>query len=294
MIDRTVTFAKQHTPNSVRILVRRAMLEARNARLRYTHPVVARCEFENVYHCTVRKAASQWIKALFSDATVYRYSGLLPFERRLYRRRFPHAIPPQRAVLAVYASYKRFSAMPKPQRYRAFFVLRDPRDLVVSSYFSLRTSHAPMGDIPEVRKVLQDRPLKEGMLYTINRLADTGHFGVLRSWARAPRAETFELFRYEDLTGERQFDEVDRLMRHCGIPIPPAELEALLARHSFSRLQGPRADNKPVSHYRKGKAGDWRNYFDDELYDAFAAATGDLVELLGYPDRNGSPGTGRA
>jgi hypothetical protein len=283
MIDRTMTFAKQHAPNSVRVLVRRAMLEARNARLRHTHQVVARCEFDNIYHCTVRKAASQWIKALFSDPVVYRYSGLLPFERRLYRRRFPHAIPTQRAVLAVFASYKRFNAIPKPERYRAFFVLRDPRDIVVSSYFSLRNSHAPMGDVLTARKDLQERPLKEGMLYTINRLSDTGLFGALRSWAQAPSAETFELFKYEDLTGERQLEEVDRLMRHCGIPIPPSELEALLTRRSFSKMRGARTGRTVISHYRKGKAGDWRNYFDDEVYEAFTSATGDLVDVLGYP-----------
>lgn len=264
------------------------MLETRNARSRLTVPVVARCEYDNVYHCTVRKTASQWVKALLSDPVVYRHSGLLPFDQRVHRRRYPDAIPPGRVASSLFISYKRFTTISKPEKYRAFFILRDPRDIVVSSYFSLRSSHTPMGDILRHRKVLQEKPFKEGLLYVISHLSESGLFASLRSWVVAPSAETFRLFRYEDLTGERQLDEVDRLLRYCGISIPPPELAALLDRHSFSRKRKERPETGSVSHYRKGKAGDWRNHFDDDIYEAFVAATGDLVELCGYPARDQS------
>ncbi|MEW2382267.1 sulfotransferase domain-containing protein [Micromonospora sp. NPDC047707] len=288
MISRTVDFAKHHTPNSMRIVARRAQLEARNAKVRLTVPVDTRCEYDNVYHCTVRKTGSQWIKALFSDPTVYRYSGLLPYDPRFYKRRSLPVVPPGRAALALFHSYPRFQDIAKPGTYRAFFVIRDPRDIVVSSYFSLRNSHAPMGDIPQARKILQEKPMKEGLLFVISRLSERYLFKQLRSWAVAPSSETFRLFRYEDLTGERQLDEVDQLMRHCGIALPPSELEALVSRYSFSKMRKDRQSPGRISHYRKGKAGDWRNHFDDEIHEAFTAATGDLVEVLGYPARDRS------
>jgi hypothetical protein len=283
-----LTFAKHHTPSSVRVAARWAMLESRNVRSRLTVPVVARCEYDNVYHCTVRKTASQWVKALLHDPVVYRYSGLLPFDQRVHRRRYPDAIPPGRVASSLFISHKRFSAIPKPENYRAFFIMRDPRDIVVSSYFSLRSSHTPMGDILRHRKILQDMPVKEGMIHVIGHLKEKWLFAQLRSWVSAPSAETFRLFRYEDLIGERQLDEMGELMRHCGIAIPPAELAALLDRHSFSRMRKDRGDAGSVSHYRKGKAGDWRNHFDDDVYEAFVAATGDLVEICGYPTRDQS------
>ena len=288
MINRAVEFTKQHTPNSLRVVARRAGLEAHNARMRLFVPVVSRSGYENIYHCAMQKTASQWIKALFSDPTVYRHSGLLPYVPRYYNydwRQLP-PFPANRAVLSLFLSYKRLESIPKPDRHRAFFVLRDPRDMVVSNYFSTRNSHAPMGDIPQVRSVLQEKTVKEGMLYLIGHLAKKGTFRALESWATASKSETIELFRYEDLTGERQAAEVDRLMRHCGIAIPPAELADLLARYSFSRMQGGRRSVGSVSHYRKGKAGDWRNHFDDDIYQAFTAATGNLVEVLGYPARD--------
>jgi hypothetical protein len=294
IVKRTSTFAKQHTPDPVRVLVRRTMLEAKNARLRLTVPVAARCEYDNVYHFTVRKTASQWMKALLSDPVVYRYSGLLLFDRRLQKRSYPHAVPAGRVVSALFASHERYLVVPKPSSHRAFFILRDPRDIVVSSYYSLRTSHTPMGDIPRQRSILQQKSKRDGLLHVINHLRDTRMFATLRSWAVAPSAETFALFRYEDLTGERQRDEVERLMRHCGIAIPPDELTSLLARYSFANLRGDGGGGGPVSHYRKGKAGDWRNHFDDEIYEAFTAATGDLVEVLGYPAREQAPASGPA
>ena len=82
MINRTVLLTKHHTPNSLRVVARRLMCDAHNARMRLTVPVTSRSEYQNIYHCAVRKTASQWIKAIFSDPDVYRYSGLLPYDPR--------------------------------------------------------------------------------------------------------------------------------------------------------------------------------------------------------------------
>lgn len=285
MISRTITLAKHHTPNSWRVVARRAMLEGHNARMRLSVPVAHRSQLDNIYHCAVRKTASQWINAMFSDPIVYRHSGLLPYVPRYYSWRHPAPFPTGRATLSLFVSRKRFETIPKPERYRAFFVMRDPRDIVVSSYFSTRNTHAPMGDIPEQRKVLQEVPRKEGLLYLIEQLNKKGKtFGCLRSWAEAPADETVRLVRYEDLTGEHQAEEIDRLLRHCGIELPPAELEELLSRYSFTNMRGG-GPTTTGAHYRKGAAGDWENHFDDDIHDAFVKATGNLVELLGYPPR---------
>jgi hypothetical protein len=229
----------------------------------------------------MRKTASQWIKAMLKDPLVYRYSGLLSYDPRPYKWRHPDPFPRGRMISSLFLSHKKFAAVPKPDHYRTFFVLRDPRDMVVSNYFSTRNSHTPMGDVPQVRKVLQEKPFKEGLLYVIANLEKKGTFKALRSWATAPAAESIRLFRYEDLTGENQATEVDDLLRHCGIELPPAALAELLDRYSFTRMRS----DVPASYYRKGKAGDWRNHFDDDIHDAFDEATGNLVDLLGYPER---------
>ena len=288
MMNRVVMFSKQHTPNSWRVVARRAMQETHNARLRLTVPVVDRCEFENVYHLAVRKTASQWIKALFADPIVYRHSGLPTYDPRYANWSHPRVCPPRRVALSLFFSRPRFDDVPKPDRYRAFFVMRDPRDMLVSSYFSTRNSHGVMGDVLEIRKVLRAKSRKDGLLYLVGHPSQQRAFRSLRSWATAPQDEAVRLFRYEDLTGEHQRDQIDRLMRHCGIVIPPDELTTLLSRYSFSNMN-TRESAGSVSHYRKGRSGDWRNHFDDDLYAAFEAVAGDLVQRLGYPARDESP-----
>lgn len=289
MLNRATTFAKHHTPNSLRVVARRWVLDAYNTRVRLTTRVTSRSEFENIYHCTVRKTASQWIKSLLSDPVVYRHSGLLLFDPRPYRWRSPAAVPTGRAVSTLFISRPAFDKIAKPDRYRAFFIVRDPRDIVVSSYFSQRTSHTPMGDIPTVRPILQQKSKKDGLLYMIENLARKGVFKSLRSWQTAPESASVRLFRYEDLTGEGQAEEVDGLLRHCGIILPSGDLEALLSRYSFSNMRRERQTVGQLSHYRAGRAGDWQNHFDDDVYDAFTAAAGDLVEVLGYPPRDRTP-----
>lgn len=283
MTNRIVTYAKHHSPESWRVMARRAQLEAHNARLRMLTPVAVRSEFPNIYHCAMRKTASQWVKAVFSDPIVYRHSGLVPYVPRYHRWTFGQRIPEGRIATPLFISHKRFAQIPKPEQHRAFFVLRDPRDMVVSNYFSTRNSHAPMGDIPEQRRILRELPFQEGLIHVIGHLAGKGTFNALRTWVKASDSDAVQLVRYEDLTGERQPEEMARLLAHCGIPVPPEELETLLDRYSFARMSGGRPKGDALNHYRKGKAGDWRNHFDDDVYEAFVKATGNLVDLLGYP-----------
>ncbi|GAB2567883.1 hypothetical protein Aab01nite_44190 [Paractinoplanes abujensis] len=282
MLNSAVMLAKQRTPEPVRVLARRAQLEAYNTKLRITVPVETRSEFENVYHCAVRKTASQWIKAVFSDPLVYRHSGLLTYDPRFYNWKHPRVVPSQRIGLSLFFPRPRFDKMPKPEKYRAFFVMRDPRDMVVSSYFSTRNSHGPMGDVLEVRKVLLEKPRKEGLLWLIGDMARKNRFGAIRSWIDAPASDEVRLVKYEDLTGEHQATEMEALLRHCGINLPTDDLATVLDRYSFTKMN-ERQGTATVSHYRKGQPGDWANHFDDDIYEAFNKATGDLVKRLGYP-----------
>src|SRR5262245_2774715 len=107
---------------------------------------------QNVYHCTVQKCASQWIRRLLSDPSVVAYSGLQTYQyqqflpgkfdpRTLTQRRFKLAFPEAVIATPLYLDYEGFASIPKPPRYKAFFIVRDPRDIVVSWYFSTKLSH---------------------------------------------------------------------------------------------------------------------------------------------------------
>jgi hypothetical protein len=237
---------------------------------------------ENVYHCCAPRTASQWLKKILVDFRVYQYSGLAPFPVGLIEE---NTQIPQRTIQTgtFPISYEQLLKMQKPEAFKAFFVIRDPRDLVVSSYFANRYSHVESQSVLKNRQKLSDLPIEEGILCMIDALE--GLFKVLQSWAKAKDlSQNIKLIRYEDLTGDNQLSTFKVLFKHCDIAIPENLLIKLLEDYKFNKLSGGRnkGDEDYLSHYRKGVAGDWRNYFNDSIQQKFYESTGNLTSLLGY------------
>lgn len=248
---------------------------------------------DNIYHCCVHKTGSQWIKALLSDEivlektgmSVYTYQKHLPTKgdpRKLTERIFDEPFPKDSIVTPLYLDYHSYTSIPKPVNYKTFCIIRDPRDIIVSWYFSVKDSHPPMGKIPEHRKMLHQLSLRDGLIYCMEYLKDFGLFETLRSWVNAPGAADILLLRFEDIVDvNRQFSIFSRLLAHCRIPLTENEMTGLLDKYRFDRLQ---KKNKKVSHYRKGTPGDWKNYFDEKLRRQFTKLANDLITQLGYEE----------
>jgi len=255
-------------------------------------PVEYQSDVENIFHCTVNKAGSQWIRAILYDPVVYRYSGLKPYfprvkgveTRSYWECSYAQGFMLRRIITPVYIMYDKFRVMPKPEKFKAFFVMRDPRDITVSYYFSLAYTHTPIGDVPKKRRILNDLDLKRGLIWTIQHLKEIGLYDALRSWRFAAKEDSRILVvRLEDLSGPNKVEVFGNLFEHCDIRLPEAELKALLDRYSFEVMKKrDHRQAKNISHYRSGKPGDWRKYFDNEVANAFKQYTEDLVEYLGY------------
>ena len=195
--------------------------------------------------------------------------------------------------------------------YRAFHVVRDPRDILVSSYFSDKYSHYVYGQqFAQFREQLGAMEFDDGLRLELERR--TMEFEALASWNyHNPRVyET----RYEVLTTD-PFDEFSKILRFLGIAmpeagmangfarakiasnkvlyrlgmalhaggIPPQWLQKWLDQNSFQKIAGrQKGQEDQKSHYRKGVAGDWVNYLTGANKDLFKARWGQLVVDLGY------------
>jgi hypothetical protein len=197
------------------------------------------------------------------------------------------------------------------QDYRGFHVIRDPRDILVSSYFSDKYSHPVYGEqFAQFREQLGTVAFDQGMRLELDRR--TAEFEALAGWNyHNPRVyET----RYEQLT-TAPFEEFTKILAFLGIPspasgaanllargqitanrllrrlhmpiraagIPPQYLHSLMMRQSFQKLAGrQKGQEDQKSHYRKGVAGDWVNHLTGANKDLFKERWGQLVVDLGY------------
>ncbi len=200
--------------------------------------------------------------------------------------------------------------------------IRDPRDIVVSGYFSHRNSHVTKAlgitwhELFGHRERLLELDVHEGILEEID---FSGYFLDHMSTWDYSRPEVIVL-RMEDMLAD-QLGHWTRIFEHLDLVVPRGKLaeavqmaavrwNVLRFRRRWPRIKRIPMDRLPYaylpnalnhftftrlskgrkpgevdehSHYRKGVPGDWRNYFTDVHMKAFRERYGDLAERLGYP-----------
>lgn len=241
--------------------------------------------FDNIYHCCVQRTASQWFRLVLNDEVVYRHTGMYVepwINRGLDSAHIEDAFPFRTIVAHLYIDKPTFDAIPKPSNHAAFFVTRDPRDIVVSFYFAAKKSHKPMGEIPELRRRLENLDETAGMDLIIDTLDRWGLFRAQRSWGSPEADHGVRVFRYEDLAADhRSF--MAEVFDHLEIPIPDSEFEDLCERKSFKAVTGrEQGAEDPDSHLRKGLPGDWEEKLAPELVQKLDELTDGLAAELGY------------
>lgn len=205
---------------------------------------------------------------------------------------------------------------------RGFHVIRDPRDIIVSGYFSHRNSH-PTDDLPHLEKhrtALQSVSKAEGLFlemdFSARCLQDIGGWDYdreeileikMEELTSRPYEGFIDIFEFLDLmswdSAYRMQRKIQRFSRTAAnrlafrYPVldglrQPTKItgEMLLGRvydHRFEKKTGGREKGEVNvnSHYRKGVAGDWVNHFSREHAEYFLDQFGEILIQTGYePD----------
>lgn len=247
----------------------------------------------NLYHVCVHKTGSQWIKKIFSDPIIFEVTKMQPYtyqhwmpgkvdERKLTSRYFIEPFPENRIITPLYIDKTCYDTIQKPAIYKSFCIIRDPRDILVSWYFSIRDTHPVMGQIPELRKYLQNHTLEEGLIYSIQFLHEFGLFDAIRSWGIESSTHEMLKVKFEYLTGKDKGQALKELFEHCNIYLNKEQFSFILRSYSFSKMKAADKNNGGKSHYRSGRSNEWTLYFNNTVERRFMDVTGDLVEVLGY------------
>lgn len=182
--------------------------------------------------------------------------------------------------------------------FSGFHVIRDPRDIIVSGYFSHLSSHPVNPDAnPWLclhRELLQRRSKEDGLLleleYSVthmNRIRnwEYGYQGIVESRFEtvmpAPEVELAGLLAGTGIV-------VDGWTAPAGaavsIPISGATWAAVMEANSFRKLTAGRekGQSEQSHHLRSGVAGDWRNHFTPAVVEKFKHLYPGMVPGLGY------------
>lgn len=119
--------------------------------------------------------------------------------------------------------------------------------------------------------------------------------GLAQSWSNnvgwaidfGPRSFTDHYFevKYEDLL-EAPAPLFEDMVRFLGADADGRIIEACVNQNTFEKSSGNRVrgEEDPSSFFRKGIAGDWKNYFTERDKDIFKEEAGDLLIRLGYEE----------
>ena len=174
-----------------------------------------------------------------------------------------------------------------------FHVIRDPRDIIVSGYFSHLHSH-PTEEWPALsahRTKLKQIPKDEGLCLEMDFVADV--MEDMGTWDYT-RPNVLE-HKLEDLSRNPNELFLD-IFAHLGLlkkekrrPHQPKAISAekllkIVYTNRFSaHAKGRSAGEEDVTHhFRKGVLGDWVNHFQPRHREYFAERYNDVLIKLGY------------
>jgi hypothetical protein len=261
------------------------------------------------------KCASAWLIGILYDICFA--LGLKPFEKQIVLIDNPSQVLSNPAIdffLCQTSDYTKVKTLPS---IRGFHVIRDPRDLIVSGYYSHLKTHAINGwmELQQHRNNLQKHDVAEGLFlemefsnnfidhiaewnYNDSNIYEVKYEDIVQEPAIFLKSILNHLNLFKDersshnlwLTGKinRIFNKLGLEYRLKNKNINSAFIKYLVRKHSFERLADGRikGEENSNSHFRKGLAGDWKNHFNEQHKKRFKEIYGDLVVKLGYERDN--------
>lgn len=155
---------------------------------------------------------------------------------------------------------------------------RDPRDVAVSLYYSIRFSHTSKTRDPEAfvdkRAALENLDVVEGILQHTSKTAINQFLATFRFVEKYPHTC---LTTYESLTTDFRAwrGQIERSMQWT-----PEQANAIFA--GMDKSIEPPAKEDPYKHKRRVTPGNWREVFDDRVRELFERRIGRELKIAGY------------
>jgi len=213
----------------------------------------------------------------------------------------------------VNADYRYVSSL---SNFKGFHVVRDPRDIIVSGYFSHRYSHSTANweklilHREQLEKVSKEEGLLLEMEFSRQFLEEMYHWNYnlpnvlelkMEDIIQNPYESFIDIFQFLEIIDDsrsntqkclkyflskavvRKLNKYTPFQLTCDRILMSRLLEIVYINRFTNKSQGRRLGKEDItSHYRKGVPGDWKNHFNAEHVQFFKANYNDLLLKLGY------------
>jgi lipopolysaccharide transport system ATP-binding protein len=235
-------------------------------------------EVKNYYCLGHHKCATNWLRGIFQTASKTLGLNYMTVGGNVMKIEVPEAIG--MVTLNVNATTKYLKTISPVSK--GIHLIRDPRDALVSDYWSTKVSHGNNSAVRlEMRTALQDLDTEQGLIKMMELFA----FGdQMKGWKRGEQPNILDE-KYEDMLTDthgslcRWFDFLD-------IDASDILIKEIIEKTAFTRLTKGReqGDEDVTSHYRKGVAGDWKNCFTPVVKEKFKSLYGDILVEWDYEE----------
>ena len=146
-------------------------------------------------------------------------------------------------------------------------MFRDLRDAAVSHVFYVKRTPWHV-EYPHYK----NKDIKSGLEHFGNTLLPEWAAWI-QSWQRNRDKTRSIIVKYEEMKA-KPVEVFSRIVQHY--ELPDKNIESIVERFRFEKMK------QKESFFRKGKAGDWKNHFDDHLKGLFKEKVGQFLVQEGY------------
>ncbi len=156
-------------------------------------------------------------------------------------------------------------------------IIRDPRDILISGYYSHKKSHPVIEglwkELPVQRSVLLKLNTEEGLLSTIDFLAY--QFNNLKHLYKSK--VTFFLF--EDIV-DNPYKLVKNILNVWDIKATNINIKKVVDKFSFENLKSGKTKTPPFDsdHYRSSITGEWKDVLSEKVLNKFHKKYPNLID----------------
>ncbi len=233
-------------------------------------------DLPTIVHVTHWKAGSQWIFRILNECCPERI--ITPETDGEHFINAP--VLPGKIYPTVYLPKQTIDDITLPADTRFFVILRDPRDTLVSLYYSSKVSHVLEKNFTLKRRLhLQIVSEEEGLLEMLEAKIMKDILDIHTSWTHSAAT----VLSYEDLIERDEELLVPLLTRICPLGVDESILRSAIHRNRFEVVSGRALGVEDVqSHLRFGQPGNWRKHFTPKVAEAFETRFGTQMRQLDY------------